>query len=173
MKVVIKKATSTDATIIALLAQITFRQAFSHFWNDEQVLRNYFKKTFSVEKMRSSLSKSNNMFWIAYADDLPVGYAKLKINCPYEKLKDPQPAQLQKIYLLQDYIAQGIGEQLQDELFKEVQKHHIKTLWLAVWDENDKAIRFYERYGFKKETTYHYDFEKMSIDYQVMTKLFT
>lgn len=172
MNIEIRKATEKDATVIALLAQITFRQAFNHFWNDEHVLHNYFKKTFSVNKMRSSISKPNNVFWIAYADDLPVGYAKLKINCPYEKLKDPQPAQLQKIYLLQDYIAQGIGEQLQNELFKEVKNRGIKTLWLAVWDENDKAIRFYERYGFTRETTYHYDFESMSIDYQVMTKLF-
>jgi ribosomal protein S18 acetylase RimI-like enzyme len=172
MKIEIKEALLKDAERVALLAQITFRQAFSHFWSDEQVLRNYFKKTFSVEKIRNSIAKANNKYWIAYADELPVGYAKLKINCPYEKLSDPKPAQLQKIYLLQDYIAQGIGEQLQNVLFEEVRKQNIKTLWLAVWDENDKAIRFYERHGFKKETTYHYDFEKISIDYYVMTKLF-
>ena len=103
MKIIIRKATESDATIIALLAQITFRQAFNRFWNDEQLLRNYFKKTFSVEKMRSSLSKSNNMFWIAYADDLPVGYAKLKLNCPYEKLKDPTCSTSKNIFVARLY----------------------------------------------------------------------
>lgn len=168
----IRKATIADAEIIALLAQITFRQAFNHYWNDENVLRNYFKQTFSVSKLRSSISKPNNVFWIAYADELPVGYAKLKLNCPNDGLNDPTPAQLQKIYILNDYIAQGIGEKLQNELFEEVKSNKIKTLWLAVWDQNDKAIKFYERHGFSTETTHHYDFEKMSIDYLVMTKYF-
>lgn len=172
MNLKIRKANLQDAEILALLAQITFRQAFGHFWSDETILRNYFKKTFSVEKMRSSINKDNNIFWIAYSDDLPVAYAKLKLFSPYEKISDPKPAQLQKIYILQDYIGQSIGEQLQNELFNEVKLNGIKTLWLAVWDENEKAIRFYERYGFKKETTYHYDFDKMSIDYYVMTKTF-
>lgn len=172
MKIEIRKATSNDAAILSLLAQVTFREAFGHFWNDPFVLRNYFKQTFSVAKLKSSLDKPNNVFWIAFADELPVAYAKLKLYCPYEKLSDPQPAQLQKIYVLNDYIGQKIGEQLQQVLFNEVEKAGIKTLWLAVWDENDKAIRFYERHGFKKETTYHYDFEKMSIEYEVMTKIF-
>ena len=172
MNLKIRKANLQDAEILALLAQITFRQAFGHFLSDETILRNYFKKTFSVEKMRSSINKDNNIFWIAYSDDLPVAYAKLKRFSPYEKISDPKPAQLQKIYVLQDYIGQSIGEQLQNELFNEVKLNGIKTLWLAVWDENEKAIRFYERYGFKKETTYHYDFDKMSIDYYVMTKTF-
>ena len=51
-------------------------------------------------------------------------------------------------------------------------KHKIKTLWLAVWVGNDKAIRFYEKHGFHKETKYHYDFESMSFDYEVMVKEF-
>lgn len=172
MKIHIRKAVEEDAALLALLARVTFRQAFNHFWSDEAVLRDYFDKTFSVEKMRGSLLKPNNVFWLAFADDLPVGYAKLKVNSPYEKLADPKPAQLQKIYILQDVIGKGIGERLQNTLFEEVALRGIETLWLAVWDENQMAIRFYERHGFRKETTYHYDFDHMSIDYFVMTKTF-
>lgn len=171
MKLVIKKAAKNEAAILALLAQITFKEAFGHVW-DKAVLKNYLKHTFSVQKMQSSIEKSNNVFWIAYADELPAGYAKLKIYSPYEQLVDPKPAQLQKIYLLNDYIGNKIGQQLQEALFEQVRAEGIKTLWLAVWDGNDKAIRFYEKHGFKKETTYHYDFESMSFDYEVMIKSF-
>ncbi|MBK9671993.1 MAG: GNAT family N-acetyltransferase [Bacteroidetes bacterium] len=172
MKIHIRRATTSDAAIVALLARITFREAFGFVWTNESVLRNYLATTFSVSKIFTSIQKENNVFWIAFADDLPIGYAKLKKWCPYEKISDPAPAQLQKIYVLNDFIGKTIGEKLQNELFVEVEKRKIKTLWLAVWDGNDKAIRFYERHGFRKETKYHYDFESMSFDYEVMVKNF-
>ncbi len=172
MDIDIRKANEDDAAALALLGQVSFREAFSHFWTDKEVLKNYFKNTFSVKKIRSSISKENNVFWIAYADELPVGYAKLKKYCPYKDLKDKSPAQLQKIYILNDYIGNGIGKQLQDALFDEVENLGIKTLWLAVWDENLKAIKFYERYGFNKVSRYHYEFDSLKADYEVMTKTF-
>ena len=172
MKIVIRKAQANDAPVLALLAQVSFREAFSHFWTDEEVLRKYFKTVFSVGKIRNSITKENNVYWIAFANELPVGYAKLKKYSPYEKLSDKRPAQLQKIYLLNDYIGNKIGAQLQDVLFSEVKSLGIKTLWLAVWDENDKAIRFYEKHGFSKAAKYHYTFENLEVDYEVMTKTF-
>lgn len=173
MKVEIKKATVKDAECIALLARITFREAFAKdAWTNERILSDYLAKTFSVAKLRSSLQKENNVFWLAFADGLPMGYAKLKKYSPYEKLLDTSPAQLQKIYILNDFIGNGVGARLQESLFEEVVKNKIRTLWLAVWDKNEKAIRFYERHGFRKETTYHFDYDKMSFDYEVMVRTF-
>lgn len=172
MKIIIRKATLADAQLIALIARISFREAFGHVWTDNKVLLDYFASTFSVAKITASLQKENNVFFLAFADDLPVGYAKLKKHCPYEKLADKRPAQLQKIYLLNDFIAQGIGEKLQNEVFEEVKRNAIETLWLAVWRENDKAIKFYERHGFQKETDYEYEFHGFRFEYDVMTKRF-
>lgn len=172
MNIKIQKARAEDAATLALLARISFEQAFGFVW-DKDVLKNYLSKTFSVQKIRESIEKDNNVFWIAYADELPVGYAKLKKYSPYEKLKDAKPAQLQKIYLLKDFTGLRIGEKMQDALFDETEKNGIETLWLAVWDKNDDAVRFYEKHGFEKATTYHYDYEKMSFDYFVMTKTFS
>lgn len=170
MKIEIRKANINDAQLVALLGRITFAEAFGDFWEDH--LPAYLEKTFSVEKITSSLGKENNVFFLAFADGLPVGYAKLKKCSPYEKLADPSPGQLQKIYLLPDFIGQKIGEKLQDALFDEVIRNKIKTLWLAVWNINDKGIRFYERHGFKKETDYSYEFQGKRADFDVMVKVF-
>lgn len=173
MIIEIRKAKPEDAEYVALLARITFREAFAKdAWTDESILCDYLSTTFSVAKIRSSIEKENNVYWLAFADDLPVGYAKLKKFSPYENLNDDSPAQLQKIYVLNDFIGKRIGERLQNALFDEVVKSRIKTLWLAAWDKNDKAIRFYEKHGFRKETKYHYNYETMSFDYEVMVKTF-
>lgn len=172
MNITIRKAVASDAPSLALLARITFEQAFGHVWTDKPVLRDYLNTTFSGIKILSSLQKSNNHFWLALADDLPVGYVKMKEYSPYDALTDPRPAQLQKIYMLQDFIGQRIGEQLQNEVFSKMHFLGLRTLWLAVWDGNEKAIRFYERHGFNKTARYAYDFKSMHFEYEILTKIF-
>ena len=170
MQVEVCRAVPEDATVVALLAQVTFRQAFGTVWTDPEVLKNYLRETFAVEKVRASISKPNNAYWLALVDGLPVGYAKMKKHCPYDGLSDPSPAQLQKIYVLNEHIGNRIGEQLQESLIAEARASGKHTLWLAVWVGNDKAIRFYERHGFRKETAYAFDFQGMHFDYDVMTR---
>lgn len=166
----IQRARPEDAPVVALLAQVTFRQAFGTVWEDPVVLKNYLRETFAVEKVRNSIGKPNNAYWLALADGLPVGYAKMKKHSPYAGLDDPSPAQLQKIYVLDEHIGNGIGEKLQDELLAEARALGKRTLWLAVWVGNDKAIRFYERHGFRKAAAYAYDFQNTHFDYDVMTR---
>lgn len=170
MEIKIRKAEIEDTQLVALLGRITFAAAFGDFWAEH--LQDYLAKTFSVSKISASLQKENNAYFLAFADGLPVGYAKMKKYSPYEKLDDPAPAQLQKIYLLPDFIGKRIGEKLQNAVFEEVKANRIKTLWLAVWDVNDAGIRFYERHGFKKTTTYFYEFQGKRADFEVMVKEF-
>ncbi len=169
MKIEIRKATHSDATTLSLLARITYKEAFGNLWENSELVR-YLDVTFSVSKIEGSLRKDNNYFWLVFANDLPVGYAKLKMDCPFEKLNSPAQAQLQKIYLLTDYTGRRIGEQLQDKVFSTGRESHVATLWLAVWVYNDKAIRFYERHGFVKTTNYRYEFLNTYFDYHIMTK---
>lgn len=172
MNITIRKAVVSDAPALALLARTTFEQAFGHIWTDKPVLHEYLNTTFSGVKMASSLKKTNNLFWVALADDLPVGYVKMKVYSPYVSLSDERPAQLQKIYILHDFIGQRIGERLQNEVFSKMHFLGLRTLWLAVWDGNDKAIRFYERHGFSKASRYAYDFKSMHFEYEILTKIF-
>ena len=171
MQLVIRKASQADAEYIALLARITFREAFGHIWNPK-TLNNYLNSTFPVNKIRSSLAKENNIFWIAFADELPVGYLKIKKHSPVEVISDNSPVQLQKIYVLNDYTGHKIGEQLQEKGFEAARELQKKTMWLAVWKGNEKAIRFYENHGFRIHAPHKYDFEDMSFDFVIMIKDF-
>ena len=63
---IIREAVVSDAPQIALLGRITFNETFGHLFEDRGVLVNYFEKTFSVEKIRTSIQKENSVFWIAF-----------------------------------------------------------------------------------------------------------
>jgi ribosomal protein S18 acetylase RimI-like enzyme len=169
MNIIIRRADQNDATFISLLGRITFREAFGSIWKP-QTLLNYLQATFNVDKIASSISKINNQFWVALADDLPVGFIKIKINSQNEAVDDKNAAQLQKIYVLNDFTGRQIGQQLQDVAISYLQQQGKKTLWLVVWDGNKKAINFYNKHQYTTTGKYHYAFEDDSFDFDVMVK---
>ena len=170
---VIRKANITDAKAVASLARITFKDTFGHLFNDPQDLVNYFNVTFSQEKIAASLQKSNNVFWLALFNDKPVGYAKLKVHSPSEFISDKiKVSQLQKIYILQDYFGQQIGQKLQDKLFEEIELLNSKHLWLSVYIENPRAIGFYKKHGFTTIGSHTFSIGKETFEFTVMDKTF-
>lgn len=171
--IIIRKATLEDAAIVALLARITFDETFGHHFSDRNDLLTYFETTFSVEKIRSSIAKENNVFWLAFIDDLPVGYAKLKKYSPVDVLIDTNTAQLQKIYVLKDSIGKQVGPKLQEALFTEVVQLGIRNLWLSVLKTNDRAIRFYEKNDFKPVGEHLFSVGKETFDFYILLKIFT
>jgi len=78
MDINIRRAAQKDAAMIALLARVTFTETFGQHFRDLKDLRMYYDKTFSVAKIQSSIEKVNNIYWLATANNLPVGYAKLE-----------------------------------------------------------------------------------------------
>lgn len=169
---IIKKASIKDAEYIALLAQITFDETFGHHFRDRNDLIHYFNTTFSVAKIRSSIAKENNVFWLAFVDEMPVGYAKLKKYSPISLVQDENCAQLQKIYLRKDYLNQQIGAPLQHAMFDEVIKLGKKCMWLSVLKTNFRAIRFYEKHGFVTVGEHLFSVGKETFDFYILLKKF-
>ncbi len=45
----------------------------------------------------------------------------------------------------------GVGETMLNHTLRELRSRQVKTWWLMVGLENEAAIRFYEKYGFKRQ----------------------
>jgi diamine N-acetyltransferase len=149
MDLQIQPATPNDAEIVALLGRVTFAETFGHlFANHAADLRTYLDRTFAVAKICSSLGEPDNRYWLSHLNGLPIGYAKLKYPSPTSLLPNEDPAQLQKIYVLREFISQGIGKVLLSAVLDNAAQRGLKTVWLDVLKQNTRAIRFYERQGF-------------------------
>jgi ribosomal protein S18 acetylase RimI-like enzyme len=143
------KAQLDDAGVIALLGRITFKQTFGYLFVDRQDdLLAYLDRTFGVGKIMRSMGDPRKEYWLAFADGLPVGYAKLKYPSLTPLLDGEGVGQLQKIYVLKDFLEQGIGKLLLQTVLDHSVNLEIDALWLDVLNENARAIRFYEREGF-------------------------
>ncbi|MCI4670971.1 MAG: GNAT family N-acetyltransferase [Bacteroidia bacterium] len=166
----IRRADISDAAYISLLGRITFGETFGHLFSDKQDLLDYFEKTFSVDKIERGLQKSENLFWLAFVDRLPVGYAKLKLNSKSAFWEGDSICQLQKIYVLKDFLSMKIGFKLQQILLQEAKDLGFEKTWLSVLDSNKRAIAFYVKNGFSNVGTHGFDIGKESFNFYVMLK---
>lgn len=166
----IRIADSSDAEFIALLGRVTFSETFGHLFLDPNDLVSYLNRTFGVQKIRNSLNKENNVFWLALDEELPVGYSKLKLNSPSEFTTEQRICQLQKIYVLKDFLSKKIGRALQAELLEHAQLLGFKQIWLSVLKSNERAIRFYEKNDFKFLGDHTFTIGKETFDFQAMGK---
>jgi ribosomal protein S18 acetylase RimI-like enzyme len=149
MNIQVRSVGIEEAPVVALLGRLTFSETFGYlFERHREDLAQYLTDTFGVSKIRRSLGRPENHYWLAFADDLPVGYAKLKYPSETPQLPKPRVAQLQKIYVLRDFLAQGIGAPLLQAASGQAAALDVETMWLTVLAENQRALRFYQRHGF-------------------------
>jgi ribosomal protein S18 acetylase RimI-like enzyme len=149
LDVQIRTAEPKDAEMVALLARITFAETFGYlFVEHRDDLRAYLDRTFAVDKIRRSLTQPVNRYWLGMVAELPVSFAKLKYPSPIPLAQEGNVAQLQKIYVLREFVGQGVGKPLIDAVLSDTVSRGADTVWLDVLKENARAIRFYKRRGF-------------------------
>ncbi|WP_299121019.1 GNAT family N-acetyltransferase [uncultured Tenacibaculum sp.] len=145
----IRKATETDVEVLALLGRITYSESHGHFINDKNDLLAYNNKAFSIAKIKEDIDNNNNLFYILYVNNLPVGYAKLVLNATHESITSTTNCRLERIYILNDFIPLKIGQQLLTFIESKAKELQLDTIWLSVYIKNERAIRFYKRNEFK------------------------
>jgi diamine N-acetyltransferase len=151
MTITVRRAQASDAETVALLGRLTFREAFGDLFEErEDELLAYLNQTFSVAKIASSMSKSQNQYWLASINDLPIGYAKQRYPSANTFINDPAPVQLQKIYILAEFIAHQIGRALMTATMQAAAVAKVKNAWLTVLETNHRAISFHKRQGWTR-----------------------
>lgn len=166
----IRLASQEDAPTIALLGRITFTETFGDLFKKQADLAHYLDRTFSVAKIESSLQKSHNVFWLAHVDRLPVGFAKLKLHSQAPFQAATNSCQLQKIYVLRDFLALKIGTALQDRLLQKAKELGFESVWLSVLKSNERAIRFYQKNGFEPIGEHDFQIGSQGFDFSAMAK---
>lgn len=166
----IRTAIPEDAQHIALLGRVTFTETFSEYFRDQQDLFDYYERTFNVAKIKAGIQNPNNKFWIAFWNDLPIGYAKLKISSSTEFIEAASVSQLQKIYVLKEFLDKKAGKALMDELMSFFNISGQTHIWLSVLNSNERALNFYEKNGFSKVGEHQFSIGKETFDFFVLSK---
>lgn len=145
---IIRRASESDAVMLAELAARTFRDAFAAD-NKAEDMDAYMSVAFTPEKLGSEVSHPDNAFFVAEIDGAPVGYAQLRAGEAPPCVSGPGPVELARLYVSQDWHGRGVAAALLRACFEEGRAAGKQTVWLGVWERNARAQAFYRKWGFR------------------------
>ena len=143
----ISKASLQDVTMLQQISRQTFFETFAQY-NTASDMKKYLEENFSENKLTVELNNPGSFFYIAWEGNSPIGYLKLNTGNAQSDLKEPDSLEIERIYVLSDYHGRKVGQLLYEKALELAQLHHKLSIWLGVWEENPRAIRFYEKNGF-------------------------
>ncbi len=171
MSIRISLASEKDAEHIVGIGVQSFYDAFAQLFQSEEDLKNYLERTYDVKRIRHSISKENNVFFIAWEDGKPVGFAKVKKFSLNPQFESVAQMELQKIYVLFEHHGSGAGAALMNSVIDLAKQLAPDLLWLDVHITNSRAIRFYEKHNFKRSGKHYFTIGSQTFEYDLMTLL--
>lgn len=146
-QLVIRRATSVDAELLADIGAETFRDTFGAD-NTPEDMAHYLAQSFSPEKQALELAEPGTFFLIAENEGTPAGFARIKIGEPPSAIGARVAVEISRLYARKAWIGKGVGQALMQACLEEAKRTGHDVVWLDVWERNPRAISFYSRWGF-------------------------
>ena len=143
----IKKVTINDIDILQKISRQTFSETFSSK-NTEEDMNIYLDEGLSNDRLTMELNDNNAEFYFAKLDNNVIGYLKINFGQSQTELQDGNGIEIERIYVLKDYHGKRIGQLLYNQAIKIARQKNVNYVWLGVWEENPRAIKFYKKNGF-------------------------
>lgn len=153
MSTTIRHATHDDLPQLAALGAATFKETFGHLYSAKD-LQAFLEGSRSVASYAKKLKDPRTAIWLAFENEVPVGYAVAgACKLPVENL-EPEAGELYELYVLADRQGLKLGTQLLQVVFAWLDAQRFHPLYIGVWSENPGAQRLYARHGFSKVGEY-------------------
>jgi ribosomal protein S18 acetylase RimI-like enzyme len=148
---IVRLAELKDAAAIATLGSETFASTFGHSMPVAD-LQAYLQSAYSPLSIANDLSNPLIGIFVACdSHDHVIGFVQLTQGTIEPCVKTAEaPIELQRLYIRQGYHGRGVGKALEEFAEDVGRKMGFKTIWLGVWEENFRAHKVYERFGFGK-----------------------
>lgn len=143
----IRQANLVDLAALQAIGRKTFAETFAAN-NSAENLVAYLEEGFSEEKQRAELQNENSQFYFAEIDGEVLGYLKVNYAEAQTEAQDPDALEIERIYVLKEYHGKQVGALLYEQALAIAKERKAPYIWLGVWEENPRAIRFYQKQGF-------------------------
>lgn len=144
----IRKLNFTDLENLQKISIQTFRETFEEVNTEEDMLK-YLEENLNTEQLKSELENPDSAFYFVENEQEIIGYLKLNFNTAQTENQGNEALEIERIYVLKAFLGQKFGQILFDKAIEIGREKNLEYVWLGVWEENHRAIRFYEKNGFK------------------------
>ena len=151
--IAIRSATTADAALLTEFGRQAFVDAFAAD-NNPGDMADYVAQAFNPARQQADLADPASHFLIAEIAGETVGYVHLKSGSTETSVTGHNPIELVRIYTDPDRIGQGIGAALMTACLEVSERNGHDVIWLGVWEYNQRAQAFYQRWGFGQVGTH-------------------
>jgi ribosomal protein S18 acetylase RimI-like enzyme len=141
------KVSINDIYKLREIGKMTFAETFSSD-NSEENMMEYLENGFSTEKLKTELTDKNAEFYFAEFDGKVIGYLKVNVGQSQTEIKIKNALEIERIYVLKEFHGKKVGQILYEKALQLAKEKKVEYVWLGVWEQNPRAIRFYEKNGF-------------------------
>jgi len=144
----VRPASRSDAAALAAFAEHVFRETFGPH-NRPEDMDAYCSEAFSLAELERELAAPYLHTVLAVAGNEIAGYAQLRSGPPPDCVTGPDPIELKRLYVGPRWQGAGVAQTLMAHATDLAQQRGARTLYLAVWQHNHRAIAFYAKQGFE------------------------
>lgn len=144
----IRRADQDDAEWLADFGARTFSETFAAE-NKPEDLAAYLAASFSPARQAAELADPASTFLVAELGGRAAGYAKLRAGEPAQDVRGARPVKLVRLYVLAEWLGRGVGQALMRACMEEARQGGHQTVWLGVWERNERAQAFYRKWNFR------------------------
>ena len=152
MGVHIRPAVPGDEYALGVVGAATFLESYTEIIPGPDLVR-HCREQHAPEVYKTYITSNdpNYACWIAEstATQAPIGYAVTSsVEAPTEG--QPGDIELKRIYVFSKYHGTGTGRELMMSALKHAREIGAKRMLLGTYDQNHRAVAFYQRAGFEK-----------------------
>lgn len=143
----IRLGVPADAAQLADLAARTFRDTFGADTSPDDMAL-HLARAYGPPQQGRELADPNIVTLLVDTGDQFAGYAQLRRGLAPSCVEGDAPMELWRFYLAQEWHGQGMAQTLMQRVDEEALRAGARTLWLGVWERNERAKAFYRKCNF-------------------------
>lgn len=145
---IIKAANISDLQILCDLGSKTFYDTYVAY-NTAEDMQAHLQENFSESATKTQFLDPNIQFLLIWDLEKVIGYVKLSRKIQLDELRHEQAVEIARFYIEKAYFGKGIAQNLMQACIEFAREQGYNTIWLGVWKQNPRAIRFYQKCGFE------------------------
>ena len=145
-----------EAPLLASLAERLFRDTYGA--THAEMLDPYCAKAFAPGVQERELAEAGAGALVAEEGGEPVGYAQYRRRQAPVGVDDARAVEVARFYVDRSHHGTGLARRLMDAVLARAVADGARAVWLQVAEYNDKALRFYAKYGYRPVGRMPFDF---------------
>ncbi|MFC6295931.1 GNAT family N-acetyltransferase [Lactiplantibacillus daoliensis] len=145
----IRQLTLADTEALQQLSVETFQDTFGD-QNTAANMTAFLNSAYNLPKLEKELQQTGSRFYFIETDGQPRGYLKLNVDSAQSEKMGPTSLEIERIYIRPTQKHQGLGSQFLKFAINVANNEGKDLIWLGVWEHNEPAKRFYEKWGFQR-----------------------